>query len=1171
MSASSNFVEDLGDRRNSSSSKRSAQSTPNSMDGEKTFQYYNDSEQSRIQMQQEQRPSRKNSQTEYSNDKFGFKNYDQIVQYLQTVWDNVCASIPYRENQSQSQSQPQHSQYHQQLPQHSNRPQGSGFSGRQIRHYNSDYVPQQQQQQNRLYFRSGNGPRWEQRGVQPSPPTQRRDSGPSQQSYYRQQQYYQQNQTGDKQQDQQYHNRKNRSDMDNYSQRKANGYNNNNNNPSPSNIPVSNSVHTSQSISNIHSSYQQPSQQHYSPSSPMSSAQSYPKITVEQNDLKETSSTPFTVLMDDTTGDDHFSNSTSSLIDFDLLQIDDKEFDIPQLDYLPSLESILNEQQQNHLSYSNHNKSDTSSVNSNIYPSNVNGFLSSQQSSSSFDSLLTNDYNSSLFKIQQESPSSSVLDDPQFDIPKHVQTNHGSLIKINELNTISNQVQSCIERTSYGNPTSIDVILNRLLAIGTTKSCVLIFEHRAQTLKYCLNATMNLNGAVSALSFNYDCTRLLVGYARGRIHMYDCTNGKLLRNISDCHSPNTAVLHVKFTHDPTIALFSDSGGSVYVMQFTRHIKRGYQSKCLFSGSRGEVCCIEPLVFAETTEKLKQHPLKSMYIVALATFTKLFIISLKSHGQVKILHIHRMLGNSSTLPILKWQFIIINIGNETQCIDPVLAAVRDKQCTFFQIQHIRDDEVHITQLKQITVDYHIKSFCWLNARVFALFDISERLHIIDQRSEEQLECISLSYCQLVYNTAFFKSLATGGNVSCALALAGQNACYSTIITNQGCIFLLGTTILYELQLRDWNERIDYFIENGKNQYEQALELGYSMYIGKAKGLPIDQEKRHQCISDKMVSLLNSYLKLALNFDCPQHGKIDLLKQHYRKVLPRTIDYCLSMDRLGLLYGQIYDLFSKDSIAHGIYLQCLEPYILKGRFDSIAPVIMKEFVNYYVEQGYFHQLEQCLSRIEVSCLDINQILHVARKYDLYQTLLHIYSEAFRDFTTIFKEIMEKLEDSFVENNGTYSEKIITIGNQGLVFLQSTFVGDIYPYGGRLTPDVANYARNELFDLISFLHPRQTGGLLYTNLRTLLHFNTRDFFNLLTMAFNDEDFLHAIDILKRRAFFDILLRVMVDDISFTSNQIGMLFAFLARQLSKPKQQHIFVQGMLFEQVIKMYKMIS
>ncbi|CAF1638668.1 unnamed protein product, partial [Didymodactylos carnosus] len=149
-------------------------------------------------------------------------------------------------------------------------------------------------------------------------------------------------------------------------------------------------------------------------------------------------------------------------------------------------------------------------------------------------------------------------------------------------------------------------------------------------------------------------------------------------------------------------------------------------------------------------------------------------------------------------------------------------------------------------------------------------------------------------------------------------------------------------------------------------------------------------------------------------------------------------------------------------------------------------------------------------------------------------------------------------------SYSKQMITIGNQALVFLQSTFVGDIYPFGGRLTSDIANCARNELFDFITFLHPRRSGGSLYTNLRTLLHFNTRDFFNLLTMAFNDDEFLNAIDIQKRRSFFDILLRVMVDDISFSSNQIGILFTFLARQLSKSDQEHIFMQGILFEQVM-------
>jgi len=238
----------------------------------------------------------------------------------------------------------------------------------------------------------------------------------------------------------------------------------------------------------------------------------------------------------------------------------------------------------------------------------------------------------------------------------------------------------------------MDVLLNRLIAIGTTKSVVLLFEHHTQILKHCLNSDLS-NGAVSALNFNSDSTRLLVGYARGRIQMYDCSNGKLLRNINnDIHAPDTAILNIKFTHNPTVALFSDSGGSVYVLQFTRHLKRGYQSKCLFTGSRGEVCTIEPLLFyhqhdlltTDTNDKLDQHPLKTMYLVALATFTKIFLLALKSHTNVKILHVQRLVGSNTTLPILKWQFIIVKISEEINCITPILVAVRDKQCTFFQV-------------------------------------------------------------------------------------------------------------------------------------------------------------------------------------------------------------------------------------------------------------------------------------------------------------------------------------------------------------------------------------------------------------------------------------------------------------------------------------------------------
>lgn len=59
--------------------------------------------------------------------------------------------------------------------------------------------------------------------------------------------------------------------------------------------------------------------------------------------------------------------------------------------------------------------------------------------------------------------------------------------------------------------------------------------------------------------------------------------------------------------------------------------------------------------------------------------------------------------------------------------------------------------------------------WLNSRTLVVIDTSERAHVIDVRSEEELEVIDLVDVQLVYSTSFYKSLATGGNVSKALVL------------------------------------------------------------------------------------------------------------------------------------------------------------------------------------------------------------------------------------------------------------------------------------------------------------------------------------------------------------------------------------------------------------------
>lgn len=144
------------------------------------------------------------------------------------------------------------------------------------------------------------------------------------------------------------------------------------------------------------------------------------------------------------------------------------------------------------------------------------------------------------------------------------------------------------ERINAGTATSVAV--SDMIAIGTSHGHILAFDV-LQTLRWCCQEHLQ-QGAVSSLAFNEENTRLLAGFARGNIVMIDTQSGDTIRVLTDAVTPNSGVLNVKWTGRQALALCSDSGGSVWSLSFTRRLgKRGCDSKCLFSGSRGEVCSI----------------------------------------------------------------------------------------------------------------------------------------------------------------------------------------------------------------------------------------------------------------------------------------------------------------------------------------------------------------------------------------------------------------------------------------------------------------------------------------------------------------------------------------------------------------------------------------------------
>lgn len=45
------------------------------------------------------------------------------------------------------------------------------------------------------------------------------------------------------------------------------------------------------------------------------------------------------------------------------------------------------------------------------------------------------------------------------------------------------------------------------------------------------------------------------------------------------------------------------------------------------------------------------------------------------------------------------------------------------------------------------------------------------------------------------------------------------------------------------------------------------------------------------------------------------------------------------------NRIYERFKADCIAHTVFLECLEPYILDERLKTLSPLVMQDFVKHY----------------------------------------------------------------------------------------------------------------------------------------------------------------------------------------------------------------------------------
>ncbi|XP_063702348.1 vacuolar protein sorting-associated protein 8 homolog [Culicoides brevitarsis] len=740
-------------------------------------------------------------------------------------------------------------------------------------------------------------------------------------------------------------------------------------------------------------------------------------------------------------------------LNLDIEDLDDAEYLIPQVDQMPTLESVLND---------------------------LNG------DDANFDEL----FPSSLVPPPATPTPSTTSSDAS-------RPGNASILRLVMLKAVSTQITSAADRIGAGLATCVAV--SQTIAVGMSHGHILMFGE-SQTLKWCCQDFLQ-DGAVSCLAFNEDDSRLVVGYARGRLVMLDTAKGNVLRSLTDVVAPNTGLLHIKWTDKPNLALCSDTGGSVWSLSFTRRMGiRGCESRCLFSGARGEVCTFEPLLLND-----EDHHLRNYTIAALATLSKFFVVMIRP--RLRIIKFHPLPGPPESLPLLAWQLVLIQLADSTKTVDPVLATARGNNLFFHQLA-FNGGKISLLFLRHIKLQYNLLALHWIGPKSIVLMDELEKLHLTDVRTNKEQDLIDLSNLGLVYSSAQFKGLATGGNVSPAFALAGSYACYNSVVSFGSQLYILGGRNLHVVNARAWSERLAYLTSS--QRWDEAIEIAIEGYRNAS-----DKYRRLHVAKERILELIGDYIKAT-------HRSPELY-------LDAVMSCLIEINETSLLWGELWDRL----YTHETYLTLITSHIENDDISTISPAVAQALCDFWCERDA-SRLEDLILKLDWKCLDLHQVLTISKKARLYRAQIYLNANALCDFTASLVDLIPLINSQ------------PNLGNHLLVYISSCLAGRGYPTG-EIPENLVQNVKHDVLRCLTASHSVQSNDneLPYPYMRALLQYSVRETINVLSLAFQEKEFNGDLGLSQRQRIMNILLEVLSPEHS-TWSQRSCLLNFIASQIS-------------------------
>ncbi|CAI4228447.1 unnamed protein product [Auanema sp. JU1783] len=635
-----------------------------------------------------------------------------------------------------------------------------------------------------------------------------------------------------------------------------------------------------------------------------------------------------------------------------------------------------------------------------------------------------------------------------------------SAISCSRQDSISHQLFSIIEKT--GSPQAI-AEHSGTIAIGTKKGMLLIYNEQNLLERFVKGE--EAAGSVSCLAFSPDKRDITVGYSKGGIKVINVKTGAVKFSTSEATQLGHGVLQITYIGSNNSFLSLDSGGNVFEVRLSTSIvrRKGTETRCVFSGCNGEVVFMKYL---------------SHSLLALMTVSKLMLVSTKFGGSV--LCSYPLDFHLGYPPLIDFY----NITQKQSSRELKLCVGRGTSffiITLYPNLLSKRKKASVLNAKFI-LPAPVVAVQWFSPNAILLVDSTGKTSVIDSSRGAVLKAQS-DNLELIFNTADYKGLSTGGNVSAALHCLAETVCYQTFCRSDSSVYILTSNGLYTINALTENDQVQLFYQ--RNDFASAC-----LYLNDLL------TKKSQPSNNNLLVLQNS-LRVALQnltmhiMDGCKNGKISELLIHYKKHIQVLLYASFSSKVTDVLFEYSWSRIEKDPLARTVLLEMLDEWVLDQALYDAPPLIISAYLTHLSAEGHFAQFQAAVVRFPIHSIDINHVMIVCRQNGLYDGIIYVFNKALGDYITPLEEMLEAVS-SFVYRD-VFTDAEVEQGNRLLLYVHCCLAGHAYPLG--VLPKEANdRVPLEIFRCIVSLHGKdgQHKGEKYPYLRIMMLFDAQQFVN-------------------------------------------------------------------------------